>query len=43
MTTTGDAKASQIDTQCIRTVEGDNVTGKENEGRYVVFDVSDSL
>ena len=40
MTTTSDAKASQIDTQCIRTA---SVTDKESERRYVVFDVSGSV
>lgn len=43
MTTTNDAKASQIDRQGIYTVKGDNGTDGEKKGRYVVWDRSGAL
>ena len=43
MTTAGDAKASQIDRQCIHTVEGDSDNDKEKEERCVVWDGTGSL
>ena len=43
MTTAWDANSSQIDRQCIHTVEGDSVNDKEKEKRCVVWDRTGSL
>ena len=43
MVSTNDMKASQTDGQHVNTIEGDHVTDKEKEWRYVVWGESGSL